>query len=154
MVALSGAILSEVDFKLLGDAYRLSSSDEVKFPSPESRILSPPPGKKNGCSIQMLTLNAVNKAVVFEMICPANDPLPDYFVFKYFFRFCATGDKYTFSVRRGVYTLVSGGKTPKNWQDKWLWVNRDLLGNRRYRANNFADVAPKLYPYNRPSQIS
>lgn len=46
----------------------------------------------------MLTPNAVNKVVAFEMICPANGLLPDYFVFKHFFRFCATGDKYTFSV--------------------------------------------------------
>ena len=56
---------------------------------------------KKGCSIQMLALNAVNKVVAFKVICRANGLLPDYFVFKYFLRFCATGDKYTFSVRRG-----------------------------------------------------
>ncbi|CAI9290307.1 unnamed protein product [Lactuca saligna] len=88
--------------------------------------LSPPPGKivvylktldagirflltdfqeevlqKDGCSLQMLTPNAVNKVVAFEMICRANGYLMDYIVFKFFFRFCATGDKCTFSIRRG-----------------------------------------------------
>lgn len=45
----------------------------------------------------MLTLNVVNKVVAFEMVFLANGYLLDYFVFKYFFRFCCTGDKYTFS---------------------------------------------------------
>lgn len=45
----------------------------------------------------MLTPNVVNKAVTFEMIYWANRVLSDYFVFKLFFRFYATGDKYTFS---------------------------------------------------------
>ncbi|CAI9274521.1 unnamed protein product [Lactuca saligna] len=118
MAAQSGDIPSEADFKLLGDAYGLSSIDGVEFPSPKSMILSPPLGKvgiylktlenglrllltklqdeilqKNGCIIQMLTLNVINKVVAFEMICRATGLLHDYFVFKYFFRFSATGDK-------------------------------------------------------------
>ncbi|CAI9264771.1 unnamed protein product [Lactuca saligna] len=77
--------------------------------------------QKDGCSLQMLTPNAVNKVVLFEMIYWANGYLPDYFVFKFFFRFCANGDKCTFS---------------------------ELVGSGRYRANVFADIAPKLFPHN------
>ncbi|CAI9289158.1 unnamed protein product [Lactuca saligna] len=104
--------------------------------------------QKDGCSVQMQTLNVVNKVVAFEMICRANDYLPDYFMFKYFFRFCCTGDKYTFSGRQRGYTLVLDGRTPKIWQDKWLWVNQGLAGSGRYRANTFADTPPKLFPHN------
>ncbi|CAI9297787.1 unnamed protein product [Lactuca saligna] len=160
-------------YKYLVETYRLSSADGVEFPSPGSSITSPPPGKvgiylkslnvrlrlpltdfqeevlqKEGCSIRMLTPNTVNKIVAFEMICRANGVLPDYFVFKFFFRFCCTGDKCTFFVQQGGHTLVPDGKTPKNWQDKWLWVNHGLAGSRRYRANSFADLTPKLFPHN------
>lgn len=44
--------------------------------------------------------------------------------------------------------MVPDGQTPKNWQDKWLWVNHSLPGSGRYRANSFADVTPKLFPRN------
>ncbi|CAI9278887.1 unnamed protein product [Lactuca saligna] len=50
--------------------------------------------QRDGCKVQMLTPNVVNKVVAFEMICRANEYLPDYFVFKYFLHFCCTGDKY------------------------------------------------------------
>lgn len=117
-------IPSNAEYWYLEETYGLSSADGVEFPLPGSSITSPAPGKvgvylkfldagvrlpltdfqeevlrKEGCSIQMLTPNAVNKVVAFEMICRANDVLLDYFVFKYFFRFCCTGDKCTFSVR-------------------------------------------------------
>lgn len=104
--------------------------------------------QKEGCSLHMLTPNAVNKVVAFDMIYCANGYLPDYFVFKYFFRFCYTDDKCTFSVRRGGHALVPDGRTPKNWKDKWLWVNQGLVGSGRYRANPFADTIPKLFPHN------
>ena len=55
MVALSGAILFEADFKLLGDAYGLSLADGVEFPSLKSMILSPPPCK---VGIYLKTLDA------------------------------------------------------------------------------------------------
>lgn len=45
MDAQSGFAPSEADFKLLEDAYALSPVEGVEFPSPESMILSPPPGK-------------------------------------------------------------------------------------------------------------
>ena len=96
----------------------------------------------------MLTPNAVNKVVAFEMIYRANGYVPDYFVFKFFFRFCLTGDKCTFSARRGGHALVPDGRTPKNWQDKWLWVNQELVGSCRYCANAFADTVPKIFPHN------
>ncbi|CAI9260064.1 unnamed protein product [Lactuca saligna] len=104
--------------------------------------------QKDDCSLQMLTPNAVNKAVAFEMICRANGYVPDYFVFKFFFWFCLTSDKCTFSARRGGHALVLDGRTPKNWQDKWLWVNQELVGNGRYRANAFTDTVPKLFHHN------
>ena len=81
------------------------------------------------------------------MICRANDYLLDYFVFKYFFRFCLTSDKCTFSVRKGGHPLVPDGQIPKNWQDKWLWVNQSLVGSGQYRANAFADTIPKIFPH-------
>ena len=96
----------------------------------------------------MLTPNAVNKVVAFEMICRANGYLPDYFVFKYFFRFCCTGDKCTFYVQRGWNTLVPDRQTPKNWLDKWLWVKQGLADSGRYSANTFSDTIPKLFPHN------
>ena len=55
MDAQSGSTPSEADFKLLGDAYGLSPKDGVEFPSPESMILSPPPGK---VGIYLKTLDA------------------------------------------------------------------------------------------------
>ncbi|CAI9287024.1 unnamed protein product [Lactuca saligna] len=151
----------------------LTSLEGVEFPSPGSSISSPTSGKigvylktldagirfhltdfqeevfqKDGCSLQMLTPNAVNKVVLFEMICRANGYLPYYFVFKFFFRFSVTGNKCTFSVRRGGHAPVPDGRTPKNWQDKWLWVKHELVGSGRYRANAFADTIPKLFPHN------
>lgn len=48
----------------------------------------------------------------------------------------------------GWNALVPDGRTPKNWQDKWLWVNQGLVRSGRYRANAFADTIPKLFPHN------
>lgn len=171
MIGQPSATPSKADLKLIGDD--LSLADGVEFPSPDSMILSPPPGKvgvylktfdtrfhlplldiqeeilqKVGCSVQMLTPNVINKVVAFEMICRANGLLSDYFVFKCFFRLCATDNKDTFSVRQGGHTLVPDGKTPKNLQDKWLRVNQSLVGTGRYQANTLADVTPKLFPHN------
>lgn len=96
----------------------------------------------------MLTPGAVHKIVAFEMICQANDILPDYFVFKFFFRFPATNDKYTFYARRGGHNLVVDSTPPKNWQDRWLWVNEELLCREYPWANTFSDTIPKLFPHN------
>ncbi|CAI9286500.1 unnamed protein product [Lactuca saligna] len=164
---------SNVAYQYLEETYGLASADGIEFPLPGSSITSPPPGKggvylksldvglrlplidfqeevlrKEVCSIHMLSPNVVNKVVVFEMICRANGVLPDYFVFKYFFRFCCTCDKCTFSIRQGGHTLIPDGKTPKNWQDKWLWVNHGLAGSGRYHANSFTNLTPKLFPHN------
>ncbi|CAI9294247.1 unnamed protein product [Lactuca saligna] len=139
MANLPGFIPSAAEYRQLEITYDLSSLVGVEFPSPGSSISSPPPGKigvylktldtsvrfpltdfqeevlqKNGCSLHMLTPNAVNKVVAFEMICRANGYLPDYFVFKFFFRFCVTGDKCTFLIQRGGHALVPDGRTPKN----------------------------------------
>lgn len=40
------------------------------------------------------------------------------------------------------------GRTPKNWHDKWIWVNQGLVGSSRYRANTCANTTPKLFPHN------
>lgn len=104
--------------------------------------------QKNGCNIQMPTPNVVNKMLAFEMIFRANNILPDFFVFKFFFRFSATDDKFTFSARRGGHFVVPNGKTPKNSQEKWLWINRERVGQGHYRVNNISDVIPKLFPHN------
>lgn len=40
---------------------------------------------KNGCSVRMLTLNAVNKAVAFEMIYREKGVLADYLISSYSF---------------------------------------------------------------------
>lgn len=64
----------------------------------------------------MLTRNVVNKVVAFEMICRENGVLLDSFVFKFFFRLSATGDKYTFSTRRIGHVLFLDDKSPKNWK--------------------------------------
>ena len=120
MASPPGIVPSAYEYSFLETTYGLTSLDGVEFPSPGSFIL-PPPRKveiyqktldaglrlpltdfqkevlhKDGCNIQMLTPNAVNKVVAFEMICRANGYLPNYFVFKYFFRFCCTSDKSRF----------------------------------------------------------
>ncbi|CAI9295745.1 unnamed protein product [Lactuca saligna] len=147
MANLPRIIPSSAEYRKLEVMYGLSSLEGVEFPSAGSSISSPlpPSGKigvflktlnagirlpltdfqeevlqKDGCSLQMLTPNVVNKVVAFEMICRANGYVLDYFVFKFFFRFCLTGDKCTFLAPRGGHTLVLDGRTPKNWQDKWL----------------------------------
>lgn len=124
------------------------SGGQSGFPVVDSMILSPPPRKvgiylktfearlplpltdfqeellsKNGYNIQMLTPNVVNKMVAFEMICRANEILPDFYAFKFFFRFCATNDKFIFSARRGGHVLVPDGKTPKNWKTNGFTSN-------------------------------
>ncbi|CAI9303850.1 unnamed protein product [Lactuca saligna] len=96
---------SDVEFKLLNDAYGFSSTDDVEVPTADSMILSPPVDKvgiylktfdaglrlpltdfqnellqKNGCGIQMLTSNVVNKMVAFESIWRANGVPPTSFV--------------------------------------------------------------------------
>ncbi|CAI9271367.1 unnamed protein product [Lactuca saligna] len=126
MANLPGIVPSSAEYQKLEVMYGLSSLEGVEFPSTGSSISSPPPGKigvfqktldagiqlpltdfqeevlqKDGCSLQMLTPNTVNKVVAFEMICRANGYVLDYFVFKFFFRFCLTSDKCTFSARRG-----------------------------------------------------
>lgn len=141
-------IPSSVEFVTLQEAYDLNPADGVEFPASGSLITQPPPGKVgvylktfdaglrlplidfqeeilrcNGCSVQNLTPGVVHKMVAFEMICRVNDIVPDYFVFKFFFRFAATNDKYTFSARQGGHNLVLDSKPPKNWQDEWLRVN-------------------------------
>ncbi|CAI9286568.1 unnamed protein product [Lactuca saligna] len=98
MTSPPGIVPSATEYQHLESTYGLSSLDGVEFPSPGSSIMSPPLGKvgiyqktldaglrlpltkfqdevlpKDGCSIQMLTPNVVNKVVAFEMICRAND---------------------------------------------------------------------------------
>lgn len=88
MAAQSNIVPFEVEFKLLNDAYDISSVDSVEFPMTYSMILSLPSDKvgiysktfdaglglpltnfqeelfqKNGCSVQMLTPNVVNKVM-------------------------------------------------------------------------------------------
>ncbi|CAI9259936.1 unnamed protein product [Lactuca saligna] len=134
MKNLPGILPSATEYRLLEITYGLTSLEGVEFPSRGSSISSPPSGKigvymktldagirfpltdfqekvfqKDGCSLQMLTPNAVNKVVVFEIICRANEYLPEYFVIKFFFQFCITGDKCTFLVRRGGHALVPDG---------------------------------------------
>ncbi|CAI9290899.1 unnamed protein product [Lactuca saligna] len=131
---LPSILPSATEYRQLEITYGLTSLEGVEFPSPDSSISSPPSGKigvylktlhagirfpltdfqeevfqKDGCSLQMLTPNTVNKVVAFEMICRVNGYLPDYFVFKFFFRVCVTGDKCTFSVQRGGHALVPDG---------------------------------------------
>ena len=138
MANLPGIVPSAVEYQQLEATYGLSPLEGVEFPSAGSSISSPPGNigvfletldagirfpltdfqeevlQKDGCSLQMLTPNAVNKVVAFEMICRANAYVPDYFVFKFFFRFCLTGDKCTFSARRRGHALVPDRRTPKN----------------------------------------
>lgn len=159
-----GLVLNPSGFETLQETYDLSTVDGVDFPASGVVITSPPSGKiivlclpltdfqeellrRNGCNIQMLTPNAVHKIVAFEMICRANDIILDFF-FKYVFWFGAISDKYTFFARRGGHNLVSHSKTPKKWQEKWLWVNQELFGREHHQANTFSNVTPKRFPHN------
>ncbi|CAI9298690.1 unnamed protein product [Lactuca saligna] len=102
-------IPSSSEFATLQVAYGLTPADGVEFPATEFVITSPPPGKvgvyvktfdtglqlpltdfqeemlrRNGCSVQMLTPDAIHKTVAFEMIWRDNGIIPDFFVFKFF----------------------------------------------------------------------
>lgn len=107
---------SSSEFDTLQEAYGLTPADGVEFPAPSSLITRPSAGKVgiylktidafqeemlrcNGCNVQMLTPGVVHKIMAFELICRANNIIPDYFIFKFSFRFAATNDKYTFSAR-------------------------------------------------------
>ncbi|CAI9304392.1 unnamed protein product [Lactuca saligna] len=102
MASPPGIVPSASEYTYLESTNGHTSLDGVKFPSPGSSILPPPPSppgkvriyqkkldadlrlpltdfreevlQRDGCSVQMLTLNAVNKVVAFEMICRANSP--------------------------------------------------------------------------------
>ncbi|CAI9285942.1 unnamed protein product [Lactuca saligna] len=91
MSNLPGILPSAAEYRRLEATYGLSSLEGVEFPAPGSSISSPPPPpppeevfQKYGCSLQMLTPNAVNKVVAFEMFCRANRYIPDYFIFNFF----------------------------------------------------------------------
>lgn len=173
MASSHGLIPSSAEFVALQEAYGLTPADGVEFSVSGSLIIWPPPRKvgvylktfdaglrlpltdfqeeilwRNGCSIQMLTPGVVHNMVAFEMICRANGIVSDYYVFKFFFRFVATNDKYTFSACRGGHNLVLDSKSPKNWQDKWLWVHQELLGRNYPQATALSDTIPKLHPHN------
>lgn len=96
----------------------------------------------------MLNPNVVHKMVAFEMIYEVNGIIRNFFVFKYFSQFGTTGNKYIFSACCGGHNLVPDSNTPKNWQEKWLWVNQELLGREHHRENTFLDVTMKLLPHN------
>ena len=91
MANLPGIIPSAAEYRQLEATYGLSSLEGVEFPSPGSSISSPTPGKigvflktldagirfpltdfqeevlqKDGCCLQMLTPNAVNRVVAFR----------------------------------------------------------------------------------------
>ncbi|CAI9272169.1 unnamed protein product [Lactuca saligna] len=132
MASSMSLIPSSSEFTTLQEAYGLTPADGVEFPVAGVVITSPPSGK----------------IVAFDMICWANGIVPDYFVFKFFFRLAATNDKYNFCACRGGHNIVLNSKPPKNWQDKWLWVNQELLVREYHRANALSDVTPKLFPYN------
>ncbi|CAI9302842.1 unnamed protein product [Lactuca saligna] len=155
-----GLVPNSCEFATLQEADGLTPANRVEFPTAGAEITSPPPGKvgvylnnfdaglrlpltnfqeelhrRKDFNFQMLTPSVVHKMVAFEMICRANDIVPVFFVFKFFFRFAATNDKYTFFDCRGGHNLVLDNKLLKEWQNRWLWVNRDLLGWEYHRAN-------------------
>ena len=171
MATPASLIRTTYEFENLQETYGLSLADRVEFPVPGAVITSPPSGKvnvylkmldaclrlaltefqeelifHNRCNIQMLNPNAIHKMVAFEMIYRANNIILDFFVFKYLFRFGATGDKYTLSAHRGGHSLVPDSNTPKNW----LWVNQELLGREHHRANNFRTLPHSYFVTMKP----
>lgn len=173
MVTTAALVPTASEFSNFQKTYGLSPTVGVEIPIPNTVITSPPARKvgvylktlvvglhrpltdfqeellrRNGCNVQMLTPNAFHKMVDLKMICLANGIIPYFFVFKYYFQFGATGDKYTIYACRGGHNLVLESKTPKNWQEKLLWVNQELLGRETFQENNFSNVILKLFPYN------
>ena len=135
-----GLVPSSSNFSTLQEAYGLTPVDGVEFPIAGAMITSSTPGKvgvylktidaglhlpftnfqeellrHNGYNVLMLTPSVVHKMLAFEMICRANGIVPDFFVFKFFFQFAATNDKYTFSASHKGHNLVLDSKPPKNW---------------------------------------
>ena len=139
MASSMGLVPCSTKVATLQEAYGLTPIDGVEFSTARVVITSPLPRKvgvylktfdaalrlpltnfqeellyRNSCNVQMLTPSDVHKMVAVEMICMANDIVPDFFVFKFFFRFVARNHKYTFSARHGGHNLVLDTKPPKN----------------------------------------
>ncbi|CAI9264002.1 unnamed protein product [Lactuca saligna] len=74
-----------------------------------------------------MTPISINKIVGFELLYRTLVLQPTIPEFKYFFNAFTQSGTRTLSRRQGVPTLKHNKKSKKNWQDKFLWVNNDLV---------------------------
>lgn len=96
-------------------------------------------------SVHDLTPNGVNKIVRFVLACRALGVLPQFRAFQYFFSSYTQSSVHTFSRRRNTHMFIVVQKAhQKIWQDRWLWVNNDLIGLGYPHVPIASDRAPQL----------
>ncbi|CAI9285315.1 unnamed protein product [Lactuca saligna] len=142
----------------------------VQIPLSDASLYSPPEGKfgipialfkagiclpttnffnliirEYGFSVREMTLISMNKIVGFELLCRALGRLPTILAFKYFFNASTQLETRTLSRRPGVLTLVHDKKSKKNWHEKFLWVNYNLVVLSYPRTKMYVDRAPTLF---------
>ncbi|CAI9297693.1 unnamed protein product [Lactuca saligna] len=124
----------------------------VQLPLPDASVYSPSEGKVSipialseaglhlpttyffnliiqeyGFSVRGPTPITINKIMGFELLYHALGRLPTVLAFKYFFNASTQSGTHTISYKRGVHTLIHDKNYNKNWQEKFLWVNNDLM---------------------------
>lgn len=101
--------------------------------------------RQYGFSMDDLTPYAVNKILGFELVCRVLGVLPQLWAFKAYFNSSTQSSVRTFSQRRDIHAFIINQKAPKkNWLDKWLWVNRNLVGYGYPWVAVFFDHLPQL----------
>ncbi|CAI9290262.1 unnamed protein product [Lactuca saligna] len=102
-----------------------------------------------GFSVDELTSSAINSIVGFELVCRSLGCIPTFWVFSFYFCSTTNSSVLTLSKRWGIHQLISEQDIPKkNWQRKWLWVNRDLVGRGFIKTREFLDHIPKFFGSN------
>ena len=95
--------------------------------------------------VKELTPITINKIIGFELLCRALGRLPTVTAFKDFFNGSTQSGTRTLSRRQGVPTLIHDKKSKKNWQEKFLQVNSDLVVLSYPRAKVYVDRPLTLF---------
>ncbi|CAI9299511.1 unnamed protein product [Lactuca saligna] len=98
-----------------------------------------------GFSVRELTPIAINNIVGLELLYRAPRRQPIFPTFKHFFNASTQSGTQTLSRQWGVLTLIHDQKFKKSWQEKFLWVNNDLVVLGYPRVKVYVDSAPTLF---------
>ncbi|CAI9259200.1 unnamed protein product [Lactuca saligna] len=101
--------------------------------------------REYGFFVRELTPIAINKKVGFKLLCRARGHQLTVLVFKHFFNASTQSGTRTISCWRGVPTLIHDQKSKKNWKEKFLWVNNELVVLCYPRVKAYVGRAPMLF---------